>query len=139
MAEYRAGNYLISAVVKGTAEKPTLTLASDPQLDQADILSVLLFNKPLSSPKRANRHRCSKMPLASPAVLRPLRSDKGFRKPWDCRSLGLISQTFQSLRTFGKYGQEVSAEYRITSDWRFSVSASTVGPAGADLIWQKRY
>jgi hypothetical protein len=39
----------------------------------------------------------------------------------------------------GKYGQEVSAEYRITSDWRFSVSARTVGPDGVDLIWQKRY
>src|SRR5262249_17868934 len=50
--------------------------------------------------KRANRHLCSKMPLASPAVLRLLRLDKRFRKPWDCRSLGLISQTFQCLRMF---------------------------------------
>src|SRR5262245_9965694 len=50
--------------------------------------------------KRANRLLCSKMPLASPAVLRPLRLDKRFRKPWDCRNLGLISQTFQCLRMF---------------------------------------
>src|SRR5262249_19405188 len=99
-AEHRAGNYLISAVVKGTAEKPTLTLASDPQLDQADILSVLLLIKLSRISKRANRHLCSKMPLASPAVLRLLRLDKRFRKPWDCRSLGLISQTFQCLRMF---------------------------------------
>jgi len=39
----------------------------------------------------------------------------------------------------GKRGREVSAEYQITSDWKFSVSSSTTGLSGADLIWQKRY
>jgi hypothetical protein len=56
------------------------------------------------------------------------------------QELGIdITNISVSQDVSGKYGQEVSAEYRITSDWRFSVSASTVGPAGADLIWQKRY
>jgi autotransporter translocation and assembly factor TamB len=44
-----------------------------------------------------------------------------------------------SQEVSGKYGREVSAEYQITREWRFSVSSSTSGPDGADLIWQKRY
>ena len=55
VAEYRVSNYLVNIVVKGTAEKPTLTLTSDPQLDQADILSVLLFNKPISSLEKSEQ------------------------------------------------------------------------------------
>jgi translocation and assembly module TamB len=48
VAQYHAQNYLVSATVSGTADKPTLTLSSIPDLPQADILSVMMFGKPSS-------------------------------------------------------------------------------------------
>src|SRR5262245_62247675 len=46
VAIYRSGEYRIEVHIAGSSEKPTLTLTSDPPLEQADILSVLLFGKP---------------------------------------------------------------------------------------------
>ncbi len=46
VAQYRVQNYLVSATVGGSANKPTLTLSSIPDLPQADILSVMMFGKP---------------------------------------------------------------------------------------------
>ncbi len=48
VAQRRVQNYLVSATVGGTANKPTLTLSSIPDLPQADILSVMMFGKPSS-------------------------------------------------------------------------------------------
>jgi translocation and assembly module TamB len=44
-AQYVVTNYTIDVVVVGTARKPTLQLKSQPDLSQADILSLLLFGK----------------------------------------------------------------------------------------------
>lgn len=139
-AEYRAGNYLISAVVKGTAEKPTLTLTSDPQLDQADILSVLLFNKPLSSLEKSEQASLQQNAISITSGFAAAQIGQVVSQTLGLQELGVdITNVSFSQDVSGKYGQEVSAEYRITSDWRFSVSARTVGPDGVDLIWQKRY
>jgi autotransporter translocation and assembly factor TamB len=140
VAEYRAGNYLISAVVKGTAEKPTLTLASDPQLDQADILSVLLFNKPLSSLEKSEQASLQQNAISITSGFAAAQIGQAVSQALGLQELGVdITNVSVSQDVSGKYGQEVSAEYRITSEWRFSVSTSTVGPDGVDLIWQKRY
>lgn len=140
VAEYQAGNYLISAVVKGTAEKPTLTLASNPQLDQADILSVLLFNKPLSSLEKSEQASLQQNAISITAGFAAAQIGQAVSQTLGFQELGVdITNVSVSRDVSGKYGQQVSAEYRITSEWRFSVSASTVGPDGVDLIWQKRY
>jgi autotransporter translocation and assembly factor TamB len=140
VAEYRAGNYLISAVARGTAEKPTLTLASDPQLDQADILSVLLFNKPLSSLEKSEQASLQQNAISITSGFAAAQIGQAVSQALGLQELGVdITNVSVSQDVSGKYGQEVSAEYRITSDWRFSVSTSTVGPDGVDLIWQKRY
>lgn len=34
--------------IQGTAEKPTLSLSSDPPLDQADVLALIVFNQPVN-------------------------------------------------------------------------------------------
>ena len=44
-AQYRVTNYIVDIVVGGTASKPTLQLKSQPELAQADILSLILFGK----------------------------------------------------------------------------------------------
>ena len=49
VAQRRVQNYLLSATVTGTANKPVLTLSSIPELPQADILSVMMFGKTSSN------------------------------------------------------------------------------------------
>ena len=48
VAQRQVENYTVSVTVGGTAEKPTLTLSSIPDLPQADILSVMMFGKTTS-------------------------------------------------------------------------------------------
>jgi autotransporter translocation and assembly factor TamB len=42
-AQYAVSEYTIDVIVTGTASKPEIKLQSQPQLDQADILSLILF------------------------------------------------------------------------------------------------
>ena len=159
VAEYRAGNYLVSAVVKGTAEKPALTLASDPHLDQADILSVLLFNKPISSLEKSEQASLQQNAISITSGFAAASIGQAVSKALGLQELGVDigdvdfsggqvrfgqyvgGNTYVSFsqEVSGKYGREVAAEYQITSDWKFSVSSSTAGPDGVDLIWQRRY
>ncbi len=48
VAQRQLPQYTVSANIGGTAKKPTLTFSSDPQMSQADILSVLMFGRPTS-------------------------------------------------------------------------------------------
>jgi translocation and assembly module TamB len=48
VAQRQVQTYTVSATVGGTADKPTLTLGSIPDLPQADILSVMMFGKTTS-------------------------------------------------------------------------------------------
>jgi autotransporter translocation and assembly factor TamB len=45
VAQRRVQTYTVSVTVSGTANKPTITLSSIPDLPQADILSVMMFGK----------------------------------------------------------------------------------------------
>ena len=159
VAEYRVNNYLVNIVVKGTAEKPTLTLTSDPQLDQADILSVLLFNKPISSLEKGEQISLQQNAINITSGFAAAGIGQAVSKALGLQELGVDigavdfsggqvrfgqyvgRSTYVSFsqEVSGKRGREVSAEYQITSDWKFSVSSSTTGLSGVDLIWQKRY
>jgi hypothetical protein len=46
LASYKAPDYTTYIKIGGTMSKPTLELYSEPALDQADVLSVILFGKP---------------------------------------------------------------------------------------------
>jgi translocation and assembly module TamB len=158
-AEYRVSNYLVTVIVKGTSEKPTLTLASSPQLDQADILSLLLFNKPVSALNTGEQASLQENAIGIVGGFAATKIGQAVAESLGLQNLGVdigsIDFSGEAVRfgqyvgrdTFisvsqeisGKYGREVAAEYQITSDWRFSVSSSTTGPDGVDLIWQKRY
>jgi translocation and assembly module TamB len=159
VAEHRVNNYLVKVIVKGTSEKPTLTLASEPQLDQADILSLLLFNKPVSALDKGEQASLQQNAIGIVGGFAATKIGQAVAESLGLQNLGVdigsIDFSGDSVRygqyvggdTFvsvsqeisGKYGREVSAEYQITPNWRFSVSSRTEGPDGVDLIWQKRY
>ena len=48
LASYRAGAYTTYVKMGGTLSVPTLDIYSDPALDQADVLAVILFGRPVS-------------------------------------------------------------------------------------------
>ena len=48
MAQRQLPQYIVSANIGGTVNKPTLTFSSEPVMSQADILSVLMFGQPTS-------------------------------------------------------------------------------------------
>jgi translocation and assembly module TamB len=159
VAEHRVTNYLVKAIVTGTAEKPTLTLTSDPQLDQADILSLLLFNKPVSALDKGEQHSLQQNAIGIVGGFAATKIGQAVAEALGLQKLGVdigsIDFSGDAVRfgqyvgrdTFvsfsqeisGKYGQEVAAEYQITSEWKLSVSSSTTGPDGIDLIWFRRY
>jgi translocation and assembly module TamB len=159
LAEHRVTNYLVRVIVTGTAEKPTLTLTSDPQLDQADILSLLLFNKPVSDLNKGEQVSLQQNAIGIVGGFAATKIGQAVAESLGLQNLGVdigsIDFSGEAVRfgqfigrdTFvsfsqevsGKYGQEVSVQYHITPEWKLSVSSSTTGPDGIDLIWYRRY
>jgi translocation and assembly module TamB len=159
VAEYRVDNYTVNAIVSGTVEKPTLTLTSQPQLDQADILSLLLFNKPISALEKGEQASLQQNAIAITTGFAAARIGEAVSKALGLEDLGidlgaldfsggqvrfgqyLGRKTFVSVgqEISGEGGRQVAAEYQITTDWKLSVTSSTQGASGVDLIWHKRY
>jgi translocation and assembly module TamB len=159
VAEYRVDNYTVNAIVSGTVEKPTLTLTSQPQLDQADILSLLLFNKPISALEKGEQASLQQNAIAITTGFAAARIGEAVSKALGLEDLGidlgaldfsggqvrfgqyLGRKTFVSVgqEISGEGGRQVAAEYQITTDWKLSVTSSTQGTSGVDLIWHKRY
>jgi autotransporter translocation and assembly factor TamB len=48
LAQDRVQNYLVSANITGPASKPNLSLSSVPSLEQSDILSMVMFGRPVN-------------------------------------------------------------------------------------------
>ena len=69
VAAHQASEHLVKVVVAGSAEEPTLDLESEPPLDQADFLAVLLFGKPASELERGGIHRLREQRVGLRAAL----------------------------------------------------------------------
>jgi autotransporter translocation and assembly factor TamB len=158
-AEYRVNSYLVNAVVKGTAEKPTLVLQSQPVLEQSDILSLLLFGRPVADLTNSEQVSLQQNAIGLTAGLATAALGKTVSDALGLQALGIdlsdVSFTggqvrfgqYVGSRTYfsvsqdlsGKEGQEVSIEYQITPEWRVGATTSSDGSSGFDIIWRKRY
>jgi translocation and assembly module TamB len=159
IAEYRVTNYVVNAIVNGTVDKPALKLASEPQLDQADILALLLFNKPTSALGKNEQVSLQQDAIGLTSGFAASAVGTAVSKALGLQDLGVDFSDvdfsggqvrysrYLSRNTFvtvgqdvtGKTGQEASAEYQITPDWKLDVTTNTKGSRGVDLIWHKRY
>jgi translocation and assembly module TamB len=157
VADYKSGEYTVHVVIGGTANEPSLKLESEPSLPQADILSVLVFDKPakeLNDGQRADMKRRVGQLAASYAV-----SELGESVT---RALGLTGRGVRveeasservalgayvtdkayvtvGQNVAGKQGQEASVEYEIMRGFGVMTSTTSEGASGADVIWKKRY
>lgn len=156
VAAHQASEYLVKVVVAGSAEEPTLDLESEPPLDQADILAVLLFGKPASELERGEKLDLKRQAAslagsyAASAIgqsvsdalgLEALGVDMdfsggqvGFQRYLTPKTRISISQDL-----VGREGQEVSIDYEVAPGWELGTTTSSSGSSGADIIWRKRY
>jgi autotransporter translocation and assembly factor TamB len=159
VAQYRVQQYQVEVIVTGTLDKPVLTLRSEPALEQADILALLLFGKPLNNLSRTEQNTLQQSAAemaggfaaakVANAVSEALGLDRlgldlgeidagggqiGFRRYIGERTYISISQDLS-----GEAGQEVSIEYQIGPDWKITSSTSTTGLSGVGILWHKRY
>jgi autotransporter translocation and assembly factor TamB len=159
VAQYRVQQYQVEVIVTGTLDKPVLTLRSEPALEQADILALLLFGKPLNDLSRTEQNTLQQSAAemaggfaaakVANAVSEALGLDRlgldlgeidagggqiGFRRYIGERTYISISQDLS-----GEAGQEVSIEYQIGPDWKITSSTSTAGSSGLGILWHKRY
>ncbi|MGH7795744.1 MAG: translocation/assembly module TamB domain-containing protein [Candidatus Binatia bacterium] len=159
VANNRVQGYEVQALVSGTSEKPTLTLTSQPRLDQADILALLIFGKPLNALNKHEQGSVQQSALSITSGFVAANVAKSVSRALGLDSLGLdISDvdfaggtiglgryvapgTYVSFSEHlaGERGHEVSIEYQIVPDWSLSSSTASSGSSGIDIIWRKRY
>lgn len=151
-ATHVAGEYRVQVILGGTATHPTLTLTSEPPLDQADILAVLLFGRPardLGRDQSVDLQRQA-VALAAGYVAPELRSSVMDVFGLDTLDLGatevsagryLTQDIFLSISAeFGAQpAQIVGVEYQLLPRVSVKMSTSSRGSSAIDLLWRRRY
>jgi len=159
VAQYKLPEYEVDAAIGGTTDKPSLTLTSQPRLEQADILALLLFGRPINALSQNERGSVqqSAVGITSGFVAGKIASSVSDALGLDTLGVDLRefdfsggrvgfghyvgSNTYVSLsqQLSGDHGQEASMEYQITPDWKIGTTGGTTGAKGVDIIWHKRY
>jgi autotransporter translocation and assembly factor TamB len=158
LAGYEITEYKVYLVVGGTAKQPTLTLRSEPQMEQADIFSVLVFGKP-SGALTENQQTA----LQSEAIKATAGFIGGGLTQSVARKLGVDTLNVEVATpgspgkvAAGKYirdnvyvsaaqelggdkQQEYALEYQIGSNWQLKGSTESGRNSGIDIFWHKRY
>jgi autotransporter translocation and assembly factor TamB len=155
---YKLPKYEVELVIAGNATKPTLTLRSNPQLEQADILSLLLFGQPVSGLSEGQRASFKGEAVKATAnYLAPgLRQSVAERLGVDNLEFD-VGEGGGSKVGVGKYvtkdvfvstsqqlggdqkDQEYSIEYEIAPNWQLKSSTTSSGDSGIDLFWRRQY
>jgi translocation and assembly module TamB len=159
VAQYRLPQYQVEVIVTGTADKPVLTLRSQPALEQADILALLIFGKPVSSLNRNEQDTLQQSAAEMAGGLAAAKVAGAVSEALGLDRLGLDlgeidagggqigfgryigERTYVSIsqKLSGETAQEVSIEYQIGPDWKITSSTSTAGSSGIGILWHKRY
>jgi translocation and assembly module TamB len=158
-ASHRTSDYRVEAHVEGPIDKPTLTLSSDPPLEQADILAVVLFGKPTrdlgsGESRDLQQHAIGlAAAYATPQLVGSVTNALGIDRLDVTTAQGpgttgavrvgryLVEDVFVSLaQEFGaKSGQVVGVEYSLRRNISVRASTSSRGDSGIDLFWRRRY
>jgi translocation and assembly module TamB len=151
-ARNRTGEYTVTVEIGGRATEPTLTLSSEPTLEQADILSLLVFGRPardLGSEQSLDLQRKA-ISLASGYVMPELRQSMMKSLGLDTLEVGdegvragryVTRDIFVTLAQdfTGRTGQVMGVEYSVTHRMSLKLSTSTRGDSAVDLLWHRRY
>lgn len=157
-ASFKTTDYRIEVHVTGSSKKPHLTLSSDPSLEQADILSVILFGKPTGQIGKGQSAALQQqaLGLAAGYVMPELRSSVMDTLGLDTLEVQMPEGQGPGRLSAGRYvaedvfvslGQEfgrraaqvVGVEYSLTRSISVRGSTSTRGDSALDLFWRHRY
>jgi translocation and assembly module TamB len=136
-----------------------LALESEPALDQADVLSVLLFGAPSNklSDEQSAGLREQALGIAGGYVASELRQSVANALGVDDLQFDAGTTGLQGAKvSVGKYvakdifvslahrfgtqgGEEVRIEYRFRPNWSLETNTDTFGRSGVDLFWKRRY
>jgi translocation and assembly module TamB len=145
VAQYRLPQYQVDVIVGGTAEKPSLTLTSQPRLEQADILALLVFGKPIDALNQNEQGSLQESALSITGGYVAGRIANSVSEALGLDRLGVdIRQvdfsggrigfgSYVGDRTFisvsqelsGEHGREVSVEYQLAPDWKIGTSTTS--------------
>ena len=159
VTQYRLPEYRIETVVSGTAKTPSLTLRSDPVLEQADILALLLFGKPTSELGRGEKLDLQQQALNITSGYVAAKIGESVSEALGLEELGidlrevdftgghlgfgryLNPDTYMAISQDigGKKGREVSVEYSLSPEWKVTTSTSATGDNTAGIRWETRY
>ena len=159
LAEYKLPEYRVEIAVGGTTEKPTLTLTSSPRLEQADILALLLFGRPINTLNRNEQGSLQQSALnitsgfVAGSIAKSVSGALGLDslgvdigevdfsggKVGYGRYVGSKTYVSASQQISGEQGREVTLEYEIARDWKLGTTTTSKGANGIDIIWHKRY
>jgi translocation and assembly module TamB len=159
VAQYVLPEYKVDVVVGGTAQTPTVTFRSEPQLEQADILSLLLFGKPANALSKNQKTSLQSQALGSLAgsVASELRQSLAEHLGVDDLEFGMGESPGQGTIGVGKYiapgvfvstsqqiggdgqGRNVTIEYQLSDQWQLKGTTTAEGNNGVDILWQKQY
>ena len=158
LASYRAGAYTTYLKMGGTLSAPTLEIYSDPPLEQADVLSVILFGRPVSDLAAGQRDALANTggQLAasyaaaglSRSLTDALNLDALIIAPGqtlDAPGLGFGKYLNQRLYVFyyHQFGEEAANEFRLRYDVYKNIYVEAgqdrTGQGGADVFFSYPY
>lgn len=159
VAVHRKSPYEIEARLGGTVEAPTLVLSSNPSLEQADILAVLLFGRPTSELDEGEKTTMQERAIGLTSGYAAGVLGKAVSEALGLENLGVDMRNLDLTGGrvgIGRYllpdlyisvtqglgedqGREVSAEYFLTRRWKIITSSDSLGTSGIDLIWETPY
>lgn len=156
-AQYTVRPYDITATVTGTAKKPVLALSSTPSLQQADIVSMLMFGKPVNQLTASQQKGLQQQALSMAGGYAASQLGQSIAHALGLQDLGM-SVTQQGGVGFGHYvtqdvyisasqeaastrNNKASVNYYLTPHLELDTSASTNSNVGnqIELNWKKDY
>jgi len=154
VAQYRVQKYTISASVAGTATKPTLTLSSIPDLQQADILSVLMFGKPSNELSGGQQKDLQNQALSMAGSYAAAQAGQAIAESLGLSELGVTTTSAgvglgrylsknvyvsASQSTSEMQNRQAEIQYYLTPSVTINTSASTNYGNEIRLQWHKNY
>jgi len=157
-AEYRVSDITAIIYASGRVSNPVIRLGSEPDRDEADVLSYLIFGRPASElePSQGGNVNVAAARLAVGVADSELRAILGESMPLDVIELHVSEQGEAEEFEVGKYvtsdlmlrygrllgdrpGDKIGIEYRFDAHWSVESSITDTGDAGVDLFWRYDY
>ena len=151
LAQNRVQKYLVSANITGPASKPELRLSSVPSLEQADILSMVMFGRPVSRLSGSQQQNLQKQAttMAASQAGRAIADSLGLEDlgvtTTETGGVGVGRYVTQNIyvsasqETVDPRKRRGSISYYLTPEININTSTSTGQGNQIELQWHKDY